>query len=248
MPFPAPEQALPEGLLAASAFLSVDALRQAYAQGIFPWYNPGDPVLWWSPDPRMVLPCDALHLSHSLRKTLRRLARDDSRDDAPLQVRVDTDCAQVLRQCAAPRPGREGTWITPDIQAVYLAWHREGKVHSIETWQDGRMVGGLYGVSLGGMFFGESMFSLAPDASKIALAYLVARLRACGVDLIDCQQQTSHLASLGAGPVPRTQFLAMLRQRLERPQPLWHAGRLRQDGALAPLPPPALARAPAPAQ
>ncbi|MFC3339922.1 leucyl/phenylalanyl-tRNA--protein transferase [Paracandidimonas soli] len=235
-PFPPPERALPDGLLAVGGTLDCERLLAAYTQGIFPWYSPGDPVLWWSPDPRMVLECGGFHPSHSLRKRLRQLARADRDPEATLQVRVDTAFAQVIAACAEPGPGRPSTWITAEIQAAYTRWHEAGRAHSIETWQNGILVGGLYGVSLGRMFFGESMFSRATDASKIALAYLVCRLRACGVELIDCQQQTSHLASLGAGPVPRGEFLRRLAQLRIQPGPEWRPGRLLQTGELVPLP------------
>ena len=234
-PFPDPEQALPEGLLAVGGTLSGARLLEAYSQGIFPWYNPGEPVLWWSPDPRMVLECERFHPSHSLRKRLRQLARMDDDPEARVQVRVDTAFASVMAACAAPAPVRPSTWITAEIQDAYTRWHEAGYAHSIETWQDGELVGGLYGVSLGHIFFGESMFSRATDASKIALSYLVCRLQACGVELIDCQQQTSHLASLGASPISRAHFLHRLAQLRTQPTPEWQPGRLQQTGALVPL-------------
>ncbi|MCK9511664.1 MAG: leucyl/phenylalanyl-tRNA--protein transferase [Pigmentiphaga sp.] len=230
--FPPAEQALddPNGLLAVGGDLSLERLRAAYRHGIFPWYSPGQPLLWWSPDPRMVLVPDSFHASANLRKRLRRL--QTGRDS--FEVRVDTACADVMAACATPRAGQPGTWITPDMQAAYLAWHRSGEVHSIETWQDGHLVGGLYGVSQGGAFFGESMFSRIPDASKVALACLVAFLDRHGVELIDCQQETSHLASLGARPMTRAVFLDRLARALELPTPPWRPGRLLPSGELLP--------------
>lgn len=229
-PLPSPETALrdPNGLLAVGADLSPGRLAEAYAQGIFPWYSDGQPVLWWSPDPRMVLPVAAFAPSRNLRKKLRRIARGD----LGVQVRVDTAFEQVIAACAAPRAQQDGTWISRDIQRVYGAWHRTGQVHSIETWVNGELAGGLYGVSVGRMFFGESMFSRAPDASKIALAYLVAFLARHGVELIDCQQETAHLASLGARTMPRSRFLEHIRRVRELPAPPWRAGTLSADGGI----------------
>lgn len=211
-PFPPPEQALgptstAPGLLAAGGQLSPKRLRMAYSQGIFPWFGPDEPVLWWSTAPRMVLAVQDFQLHRSLKKTLRRFAADPA-----CALRVDSAFDQVIAHCAStPRAGQSGTWIVPTMQAAYRAWHRTGEVHSFETWMDGRLVGGLYGICLGRMFFGESMFSHATDASKIALAGLVAFCRREGIAWIDCQQQTGHLASLGARPVSRDAFLAHLR-------------------------------------
>ena len=233
-PFPPVEGALsePAGLLAAGADLSLSRLQLAYSNGIFPWYSEGEPILWWSPDPRMVLACQDFAPSRSLRKRLRQVARDESGPTPRVQIRIDTAFATVIARCAAPRDGQAGTWITDEMQQAYHAWHRAGGAHSIETWVDETLVGGLYGISLGGMFFGESMFTLAPDASKIALAYLVTFLRRFGVQWIDCQQQTRHLASLGAHPVPRAQFIEHVRQAVEQPAPLWHPGRLDSQGTI----------------
>ena len=238
-PFPPVHNALddPDGLLAAGGDLSLARLRAAYSSGIFPWYSEGEPILWWSPDPRMVLDCRDFAPSHSLRKLLRRIAREAEDGAASVEVRVDTACGQVMQACAAPREGRPGTWITADVQRAYLAWHRAGQVHSVETWMDGELAGGLYGVNLGAMFFGESMFSRRTDASKIALAYLVRFLLRHGVDRIDCQQQTGHLASLGARPVPRAEFVAAVQARVGLPGPRWQAGRLDAEGVLHPIPP-----------
>jgi leucyl/phenylalanyl-tRNA--protein transferase len=194
------------GLLAAGGRVTPRRLEEAYSHGVFPWYGPGQPVLWWSPDPRMVLPVAEFRLSHSMRKTLRRFRRTPG-----CEVRFDSAFEQVMGACAGtPRPGQDGTWIVPDMVAAYTAWHRHGPVHSAETWVDGRLVGGLYFVCLGHMCFGESMFAHATDASKIALAAFVAACRARGVALIDCQQNTRHLASFGAREISRAAFLEHL--------------------------------------
>ncbi|WP_144631012.1 leucyl/phenylalanyl-tRNA--protein transferase [Bordetella genomosp. 13] len=237
-PLPPAERALkePPGLLAAGADLSTVRLEEAYRNGIFPWFSEGEPVLWWSPDPRMVLACDDFAPSHSLRKRLRRIAAEAQQPWPSVEVRVDTCFAEVLRQCAAPRGGLAGTWIVEPMQQVYRMWHAEGRAHSIETWIDGELAGGLYGVSLGRMFFGESMFARASDASKIALAYLVRFLKRHGVAWIDCQQETRHLASLGARPVDRAAFLAHVRQAVAAPGLPWHPGVLDAEGQLQPLP------------
>ena len=207
-PLPPPSQALGEdseapGLVAAGGRISPARLEEAYRSGIFPWYSAGQPVLWWSPDPRMVLPTAEFKLSHSLKKTLRRFLRTPG-----CTVRMDSDFPRVIAACAAtPRDGQDGTWIVPALMDAYQAWHRAGRVHSVETWVDGDLVGGLYFVGIGRMCFGESMFSRRTDASKIALAALVAVCLQRGVALIDCQQNTGHLASLGAREVPRSTFL-----------------------------------------
>ena len=204
-PFPDTSQALgPDseapGLLAAGGDLRPERLEAAYRRGIFPWFSEGQPVLWWTTDPRMVLPVDEFKLSRSLRKTLQRFLRTPG-----CEVRIDSDFAAVMQACAlTPRDGQNGTWILPEMREVYAQWHQRGRVHSFETWVDGILVGGLYGVSLGRMFFGESMFAHRTDASKIALAALVAFCRRHGIALIDCQQETAHLASLGASPIPRS--------------------------------------------
>ncbi|SDV49758.1 leucyl/phenylalanyl-tRNA--protein transferase [Chitinasiproducens palmae] len=221
-PFPSPSSALPPGspapgLLAASGELPPTRLLDAYRRGIFPWYSPGEPVLWWSPDPRMVLAPDRFKVARSLRKTLKAVLRDPA-----FEVRVDDDFIAVMRACAgAARPGQDGTWITDEIVAAYGALHDMGFAHSVETWFEGRRVGGLYGVGLGRMFFGESMFSERTDASKIALAALVAHLRMHGVQMLDCQQNTAHLASLGAREIPRDAFLQHLRAAIDEPAVPW---------------------------
>ncbi|WP_319239681.1 leucyl/phenylalanyl-tRNA--protein transferase [uncultured Propionivibrio sp.] len=200
--FPPLEHALPEpnGLLCAGADLSPQRLLLAYRRGIFPWFSPGEPILWWSPDPRMTLAPSALKISRSLR---RRLRQDDH------EVRFDSDFDNVILACATvPRNGQNGTWITPEMQAAYRRLHALGYAHSVETWIDGELVGGLYGIAIGRMFYGESMFSLATDASKIALAHLARYLTANNFGLIDCQMSTAHLASLGAREMSRRDFIA----------------------------------------
>jgi len=201
------------GLLAAGRDLSPARLTEAYRRGIFPWFSEGQPVLWWTTDPRMVLPVSAFKLSRSLRKTIQKFRRTPACD-----VRVDHAFSQVMAACAhTPREGQDGTWIVPDMCTAYAHWHAQGKVHSFETWVDGQLVGGLYGVGLGRMFFGESMFAHRTDASKIALAALVCFCRAHDITVIDCQQQTAHLASLGARPWPRERFEAHLRDVVDLP-------------------------------
>lgn len=205
------------GLLAAGGSLDVDTLCNAYAHGIFPWFSPGQPILWWSTDPRMVLKVDEFRLHRSLRKTLQKFV------SAPgCEIRVDSSFQDVISACAgSPRPGQDGTWIVPAMVQAYIALHRAGHAHSVETWVDGQLVGGLYCVSLGRAVYGESMFARASDASKIALAALVAFCRAHDIALIDCQQNTSHLASLGAQEIPRVDFLRHIDAARQLPSPGW---------------------------
>lgn len=231
-PLPHPDKALPEGLLAVGGGLSTERLQEAYSKGIFPWFNEDDPVLWWSPDPRMVLQCDQFYISRSLGKKLRQIARTEKSDNAPLQVFLNTAFDDVIKACADTRRHHEGTWISKSIEQAYQRWHRQGQVHSVEIYTEGRLVGGLYGVNLGGFFFGESMFSLISDASKIAIAYLVSYLLRYGITHIDCQQETPHLASLGAKPIARTQFLQLLQDALPRRSPPWGQGQLLSNGLL----------------
>jgi leucyl/phenylalanyl-tRNA--protein transferase len=203
-PFPPIDTALsdPNGLLAASADLGPDRLVEAYRRGIFPWYAQGDPVLWWSPDPRMVLFVDEFRIRRSLAKVVR--ARR-------FEIRFDTAFRDVMVACASvPRPGQYGTWITSGVIDAYWALHRRGLAHSAEAWNGRELVGGLYGVTIGRMFFGESMFARETDASKVALVHLVDLLRARGMPMIDCQQETAHLASFGARPIPRREFAERL--------------------------------------
>ncbi|MDO4795809.1 MAG: leucyl/phenylalanyl-tRNA--protein transferase [Brachymonas sp.] len=221
-PFPDPESACSAdspwpGLLAAGGVLDAPTLVAAYSQGIFPWYGPDEPLLWWSTDPRMVLRPQHFRLHHSLRKTLCRF-----RQNPQACIRIDSAFDEVLQQCAtAPRQGQNGSWITPDIMRSYGELHRLGLAHSVETWVNGRLVGGLYLVALGRAVFGESMFTRQTDASKIALAALVCLCRAHDVELIDCQQQTAHLASLGAQPIARADFLASIRRTQQTPAMRW---------------------------
>lgn len=220
-PFPDVSGALTEacaanGLLAASANLTPERLLEAYRQGIFPWYSIGQPVLWWSTDPRMVLHTGQFKVSRSLKKRLRQVSRS-MQTDGRWQIRFDSAFVAVMRACAAPRGDEYGTWITDEIIEGYHALHRQGYAHSSELWFDGELVGGLYGVAIGRMFYGESMFARVTDASKIALAWMVHFLRDNGVSMIDCQQETSHLASLGAAPIPRSEFIAHLRHAIEQP-------------------------------
>ncbi len=223
-PFPPVERALhkPNGLLAMGGDLTPARLLEAYRHGIFPWFNEDDPILWWSPDPRMVLFPQEFKVSRSLRKTLRA---------GNYEVRADSAFEQVMRACAAPRPGQNGTWIHEEMIASYTELHRMGYAHSVEVWMpktdpmrqlqaEGRqhgsddleLAGGLYGMSIGRMFFGESMFSRRADASKIALAHLCTQLSRWNFGMIDCQMNTAHLASLGAREIPRKEFVARLRE------------------------------------
>ncbi len=207
--FPDPERAEPDGLLAVGGDLSPRRLLAAYERGIFPWFSEKGPILWWSPDPRLVLRPEWLHLPRSLARTLRR---------GRYAVRADTAFAEVIAGCAAARrPGQRGTWITPEMIAAYERLHRMGFAHSFEAWEGEGLAGGLYGVSLGGAFFGESMFSERPDASKAAFAASVPWLADRGVALVDCQVRTEHLVRFGAREIPRAAFLAELRRALQRP-------------------------------
>jgi len=218
-PFPDVSEALTidaPGLLAAGAALSPQRLLLAYQNGIFPWFSEGQPILWWSTDPRMVLRTERFKLSDSLKKTLKRVERSRL-EGGPWDVRFDTAFEDVMRACAAPRKDGPGTWISEDIIDGYTGLHAMGYAHSSEVRYEGELVGGAYGVCIGRMFYGESMFARVTDASKVALAYLVAFLRSQGVQMIDCQQETGHLASLGASPIPRSAFLAHLREAIREP-------------------------------
>lgn len=205
--FPPTDFASPEGLLAVGGDLRAERLLEAYRHGIFPWYNEGQPILWWSPDPRAVLFPDKLNVSRSLRKTIRR---------GDFSVTLDTRFAEVMQQCAAPRQQHPqgGTWITPEMFEAYVHLHKLGYAHSVESWHDGVLVGGLYGVSLGGMFFGESMFARTTDASKVALVWLLRQLQVWGFRLVDCQLPSPHLSSLGAEEIRRREFLDHLANAL----------------------------------
>ena len=205
--FPNPATALaePNGLLAAGGDLSPDRLLAAYRRGIFPWYSPGQQILWWSPDPREVLWPAKFHLSHSLR-------REQARAD--FEIRTDTSFAAVVARCAAPRARSPGTWITAEMRSAYQRLHQLGHAHSVEVWRAAQLVGGLYGVQVGGVFCGESMFSTEPSTSKLALAHLAGHAAAQGITLIDCQLESRHLRSLGSEALPRSEFLTLLRAGL----------------------------------
>ncbi len=213
-PFPPVDQALdhPDGLLAAGGSLSTRRLLDAYRRGIFPWFSEGDPILWWSPDPRTVLRPSRVHVSHSLRKRLRK--------DAFL-ITIDRAFTRVLDGCAAPRADDAGTWLSTPMRRAYTTLHGAGFAHSIEVWMDGELAGGIYGVAIGRMFFGESMFTRRTDASKIAMVRLAAQLDRWACPLIDCQLETDHLLSLGAEPLPRREFVAEVAHLVQGPPPIW---------------------------
>jgi leucyl/phenylalanyl-tRNA--protein transferase len=216
--FPDPEEAEPDGLLAVGGDLSPQRLLAAYASGIFPWYGEDSPILWWSTNPRLTLRPERLHLSRSLRRVLNR---------GTFTFTMDTAFGTVIRACgAAPRPDQQGTWIVPEMVDAYTALHDLGYAHSVEAWRDGELAGGLYGVSLGSAFFGESMFHAVPDASKAAFAVLVRQLARWGFTLVDCQQTTAHMLRFGAEELQRFRFLTMLREAMSRPT---RHGRWRLD-------------------
>ena len=209
--FPPVEQASPEGLLAAGGDLRPERLLKAYRHGIFPWYSDNQPILWWSPDPRTVLFPEKLHISRSLKRSLR---------PGIFNVTLDTCFRDVMQHCAGPRPQYPdgGTWITAEMLDAYTSLHEQGYAHSVESWQKGELVGGLYGVAIGGAFFAESMFTRVPDASKVALVSLVRQLQTWGFRLIDCQQSSPHVIALGAEPIPRHEFLDHLTAALALPE------------------------------
>ncbi|KUM05718.1 leucyl/phenylalanyl-tRNA--protein transferase [Chromobacterium subtsugae] len=210
--FPPVAQALshPNGLLAAGGDLSPRRILSAYSEGIFPWFSLGEPILWWSPAPRMVLYPSRLRVSRSLAKALRR---------PDYEIRTDQAFFEVMEACSQPRAGQDGTWIVPEMVAAYCRLHQLGYAHSFETWIDGELAGGLYGVAIGRMFYGESMFARRTDASKLAFVHMVRHLATQGVEMIDCQMHTAHLESLGACLVPRDVFLATLKEKIRQPQP-----------------------------
>lgn len=216
--FPPTSQALeqPAGLLAASADISTEWLLASYPKGIFPWYSPGEPVLWWSTSPRAVLFTDEFKLHRSLAKSIRKLQHAGK-----CSIRLNTSFEAVMRACAEPRPGQDGTWITEDIIQAYLGLHQLGYAHSVEHWQEGQLIGGLYCVAFGNMVYGESMFSRQTDASKIAFAFFVYWLKAQNVHIIDCQQATRHLMSMGARTVSRQEFEAAIAQAIVKPGLSW---------------------------
>jgi leucyl/phenylalanyl-tRNA--protein transferase len=206
--FPSPEKAV-AGLLAIGGDLSPERLLLAYRSGIFPWYDEGLPILWHSPDPRCVLRVDGLHVGRSLRRTIKK---------GTYEVRYDSDFVQVIRACKdTPRAGQDGTWITEEMEAAYVRLHQMGYAHSVEAWHGGTLAGGLYGVSVGRMFFGESMFAHAPDASKVALVALAERVARWGFPIIDAQVATPHTLAMGAEEWPRPRFLEVLGEALEHP-------------------------------
>ena len=234
-PFPDAARALRHpahlnGLVAAGADLSVPRLMEAYRKGIFPWFSEGQPILWWSPDPRMVLSTQNFRIHTTFKKTLRQFRRQSE-----CVVRIDSSFRDVIRQCAhRPRPGQSGTWIVPDMVSAYEGLHQAGIAHSVETWVGGELVGGLYVVSIGKAIFGESMFTLKRDASKIALTALVAFARAHQMPWIDCQQNTRHLASLGASEMDRRIFLEHVAKEAAQPGPVWNFESIYWD-AIDPL-------------
>ena len=221
-PFPPVESALrrPNGLLCAGGDLSPERLLEAYRHGIFPWFSEGEPILWWSPDPRMVLFPAELKISRSLARTLRH---------GHYEVRLDTAFPAAIRECSLPRPGQDGTWITPEMQQAYVRLHELGHAHCVETWIDGELAGGLYGLALGRAFYGESMFSRVTDASKIALAHLARYLEHRGFAVIDCQMKTAHLVSLGAREIRRRELVHGLETWTTEGQ---EPGKWPRDGAM----------------
>ncbi|WP_298053085.1 leucyl/phenylalanyl-tRNA--protein transferase [uncultured Paenalcaligenes sp.] len=236
-PFPPVEMALDNGLLAAGADLSLPRLLYAYQHGIFPWYNDAEPILWWSPNPRTILQCNQFKLSKSLAKKCRQLARLELTDKAPLRITTDAAFLAVISQCGKTRQHKEGTWISEEIIEAYHQLHHFGFAHSIEVWHGSELVGGLYGTKLGRFFFGESMFSLMTDTSKIALYYLTQLLQhRFQIEYIDCQQETDHLLSLGAHSIARSDFVELLNHYTALETPEWHQGQLRANGDIYPLP------------
>ncbi len=209
-PFPPVKEALeePNGLLAIGGDLSIPRLLNAYRNGIFPWYSPGQPLLWWSPDPRTVLFPQKLRISRSLRRSMRKRG---------FMLSIDRDFSAVINACAAPRRGVEDTWITPEMIKAYEMLHKMGHAHSVEVWLDGELAGGIYGVSIGRIFFGESMFSRQSDASKVAMVLLADRLITWGFEMIDCQMYSDHLLSLGAEEIARNEFINRVRHHVTQP-------------------------------
>jgi leucyl/phenylalanyl-tRNA---protein transferase len=225
-PLPPPEQALqdPPGLLCAGAPVTPERLIEAYGNGIFPWFSGDQPPLWWSTDPRMVLHLDEFRWHPSLVKQIRTMARQQR-----WQLHLNREFADVMRACAAPRAGQDGTWIGPEIMRAYVGLHERKLAHSVEVWEGAHLIGGLYGVALGKMFFGESMFTRQPNASKVALAALVGLLKKQGFSIIDCQQETQHLSSMGARPLTRAAFLAKMRPLVAQEAPTWSTLSLTMD-------------------
>ncbi len=223
-PFPSVDQATSHGLLAAGGDLSHTRLLNAYRQGIFPWFNAYDPILWWSPDPRMVFHTDKMHISKSLKKAIKQ---------KPFSITFDQDFIGVMQACAAPRLLKSSieqheTWIHNEMMAAYMELHQSGFAHSVECWHEGQLVGGVYGVSIGKMFFGESMFSFKTNASKIALVTLAQQLKEWGFPLIDCQVYSEHLSRLGAVTLPRKTFIQSVQKlcALSCPADIWQTTKL----------------------
>jgi leucyl/phenylalanyl-tRNA--protein transferase len=217
---PDPDQRFP-GLMAFSEDLNADRLIEAYRQGMFPWYSAGEPIMWWCTHPRMVLPTKNFKASLSLKKKIAQVCEDES-----WEIRVDHSFQKTIEACAAkPRPGQNGTWITDEIIQAYTDLHQQGFAHSIETWHNAKLIGGLYCVSFGTMIFGESMFTHETDASKLALAALCGWCNLVGIEVIDCQQETKHLASLGAAPMTRELFLDWTEQHVDLSAPQWRFGK-----------------------
>jgi len=209
------------GLVAVGGALDVATLKRAYSQGIFPWFSEGQPILWWSTDPRMVLKVADFKVQPSFKKTLKKFVKGFN-GAIDCEVRMDTAFEQVINTCAATkRDGQRGTWIVQQMVCAYITLHKAGFAHSVETWVNGKLVGGLYCVNIGSAVFGESMFSHAADGSKIALAALVCFCKANGIEMIDCQQNTAHLASLGAKEMPRSEFVNTVKSRVNQLMPVW---------------------------
>jgi leucyl/phenylalanyl-tRNA--protein transferase len=222
-PFPSPrtfiqdDPELPDGLIAISESMDENRLLDAYRQGMFPWYSEGEPVLWWCTSPRMVLETACINISQSLHKKLKQVLKQST-----WEIKVDSAFLDVIAACAqSQRKNQDGTWITEDIINYYYALHQRGIAHSVETWYEGQLVGGLYGINLGKMFYGESMFRHATDASKIALAALCAWCSSVGIRYIDCQQQTQHLSSMGAHPISKNDFLDWIESQIDLTPPTW---------------------------
>lgn len=234
-PLPDPNSTHCGDVIAVGLDLSVERLNDAYSKGIFPWFNAGEPVLWWCPDPRMVLSCDNLRVSKSMAKLLRRINSTETDENPEYMVTTNMCFSSVISACAQPTPSRPKTWINKSILATYTEWHNMGHAHSIEVWNQGKLVGGLYGVLLGRFFFGESMFSRRSNMSKVALCYLVAILKKLNVYHIDCQQHTDHLYSMGARSIPREYFLDMLKSAQQYDTPVWLSGQLLQSGNIRPM-------------
>lgn len=234
--FPDPRQAADEGLLAVGGDLSLPRLLSAYSKGIFPWYNVDEPILWWCPNPRMVLFCDEFRQSKSLAKKCRQIARYEQQpQERKFWLSLNRSFLQVISACASTRQDT-GTWIHREMIQAYYELHQQGYAHSIELWEHDQLVAGLYGVCIGHFFFGESMFTKITDGSKIALYYLVQFLQSEGIQHIDCQQETQHLSSLGARPISRSKFLDLVAKHTQQEQPRWPAGQLLASGTKCPLP------------